>query len=58
MPLVDMRSPVWPHVRANHPAPCADHPRAERAHRRLVSATRAYRLALEVDSCKLAYVDL
>ena len=19
MPLVDMRSPVWPHVRANHP---------------------------------------
>jgi hypothetical protein len=36
MPLVDMRSPVWPHVRANHPAPCADHPRAERAHRRLV----------------------
>ena len=29
MPLVDMRSPVWPHVRANHPAPCADHPRAE-----------------------------
>src|ERR1700704_5558932 len=29
MPLVDMRSPVWPHVRANHPAPCADYPRAE-----------------------------
>ena len=31
MPLVDMRSRVWPHIRANHPAPCgAIHEQAER----------------------------
>src|SRR5438093_1483694 len=34
--LVHMRAPVRPHIRTDHPAPCAHHASAKRAHRHLI----------------------
>jgi hypothetical protein len=31
-PLIDVRTPIQPNVGTKHPAACADHPRAQRAH--------------------------